>query len=116
MLNLNIAPKTVNEMMKRVDERKDEIVWDDLYKDEIAKVMYDFTSKFWLDIGITYAENSSDSWLEATIYVPKLVNETGYNIVLDCDFSSEFDNTKDFVETMLAGEAHAQQILSHFKK
>jgi len=36
--------------------------------------------------------------------------------VLDCDFSSEFDNTKDFVETMLAGEAHAQQILSHFKK
>jgi len=114
--NVNIAPKTVQEMIKWAEDRIENLVWDDLYKNEICTQIYDFCSEFGLNFDVACIDNSSDCYLESTVYVPKLMGDEWYAVVLDCDFSSYFEDAKDFVMTMLKEEDHAQKLLSHFKK
>lgn len=103
-------------MLKRAEDRIEKIVGDDLYKDEISSMMYDFCSEFWLEFDVACIDSWSDCYLESTVYVPQMIDEQWYAVILDCDFSSYFEDAEDFVDTMLAEDEHAKKVLSHFKK
>lgn len=103
-------------MIDRATERKDKIVWDDLYKDEIAKVMYEFINEYWLSFDIDCCEWGSDYRLQQTVYVNKLVWDKWYNVILDCDFSAYFETVEEFVDKMIEAEEHTKKVLDYFKK
>lgn len=119
--DVNIAPKTVQQMLARAKERADELVWDDLYKDCIAREMIDFVNEFNLTYDIDCCEGSgwSDYRVQKTVYVANLIpwnDYPWYVVILNSDFRTHFESTVDFVEYMVMNEWLTQKFLSHFPK
>jgi hypothetical protein len=118
--DVNIAPKTVQQMLARAKERKDSLVWDDLYKDEIAREMIDFINEFNLTYDVDCCESAGcDYRVQKTVYVENLIpwnDYPWYVVILNSDFRTHFESTVDFVEYMVMNEWFTQKFLSHFPK
>lgn len=103
-------------MLKEAKKREKEIVWDDLYIDEVNRVIYDFTSNFDLSYDVDYMESSSDNWLQKTTRVPNMIGDRWYNVILDIDFRWHYDSAEDFVDKLIDAEKSTVEFLSHFQK
>lgn len=102
-------------MLEWARKYRENICGDDVYKDDLSKIMYEFINKFKLVFDVDCLDNGSDCWLQSTVYVNRLVWLNGYNVILDCDFNSYFESPEEFVEVMLQEHNNALEILSHFK-
>lgn len=59
-------------MIERVKENEAEVVEQE-YKDNVERSIYALCNEFSLRCDYTFCENSSDSWIEASIYVDNLL-------------------------------------------
>ena len=85
--------------------------------DDINNALYNISSELWLDVEFTSCENSSDAWIEATVYVKNLLWEhKWYNVVIDVSFKNFFENKEEFIDSVYYADQHAKNVLSYFNK
>lgn len=84
------------------------------YIDDITKILYETCSELNLNVDFDQCDNGSDCWIQSTVYVKNMVGENNYNVILDADVATRFDDRDDYIETIYGQELHAQKVLAHF--
>lgn len=88
------------------------------YIDDITKIFYEVCVELWLSVDFDQCDNWSECRIQSTVYVKNMIvdwtNNIWYNIILDCDVNTRFDEREELIETIYNQELHAQKIIQHF--
>lgn len=101
-------------MIERVKENESDVVKQQ-YKDMLWHSIYALCNEFSLRCDYTFCENSSDSWIEVSIYTYNLLwKNKWYNVIVDVDFETRFESIEEFVDKIIEIEEHWQIVYKHF--